>query len=76
MKLKKNIVSKILLGLGLVLLTCYLVGLFYIYNIYEYDPYGSVGADIDAFIHSVFFLPPSAICLILSLIVYIKAKKT
>lgn len=74
MKIKKNIVSRILLGIGIVLLTCYLGGLFYIYNIQEYDHYGSVGADIYALIHSVWFLPPTAICLILSLVLYVKAK--
>ncbi len=75
MKSRKNIVSKILLGIGIVLLTCYLGGLFYIYNIYEYDPYGSIGADMDALFHSIFFLSPSAICLILSFILYVKAKQ-
>jgi len=75
MKIKKNIGSRILLGIGIVLLMCYLGGLFYIYNIQEYDPYGSVGADIYALIHSVWFLPPTAICLILSLILHVKAKK-
>jgi len=73
--MKKNIGSKILLGIEIVLLLCYLVGLFYIYNIQEYDPYGSVGADIYALIHSVWFLPPTAICLIFSLILHEKVEK-
>ncbi|WP_099468652.1 hypothetical protein [Konateibacter massiliensis] len=75
MKMKKNIGSKILLGIGILLLMCYFGGLFYIYNIQEYNPYASAGADLDALINSVLFLPPTAICLILSLILYIKAKK-
>lgn len=74
MKIKKNIWSKILLGIGIVLLMCYLGGLFYIYNIQEYNPYASAGADLDALIHSVLFLPPTVICLLLSLIIYIKSK--
>ncbi|MFT3983643.1 MAG: hypothetical protein QM697_07030 [Lachnospiraceae bacterium] len=75
MKMKKNIGSRILLGIGIALLLCYLGGLFYIYNIQEYDPYGSVGADLYALIHSVWFLPPTATCLVLSLILHVKAKK-
>ncbi len=41
MKMKKNIGSIILLGIGIVLLMCYFGGLFYIYNIQEYNPYAS-----------------------------------
>ena len=75
MKMKKNIGSKILLGAGIVLLLCYLGGIFYIYNIAEYNPYASAGADVNAFIHSVLILPPTVICLVLSLILHVKAKK-
>ena len=67
--------SRVLFGIGIVLLMCYLGGIFYIYNIYEYSPYASMGPDFDALIHSVLFLPPTAICLILSLIFHIKEKK-
>ena len=74
MKMKKNIGSIILLGIGIVLLMCYFGGLFYIYNIQEYNPYASAGADLDALIHSVLFLPPTAICLILSLVLHLKQK--
>jgi len=74
-KMRKNIGSRILLGIGVVLLICYFGGIFYIYNIHEYSPYASAGADLDALIHSVLFLPPIAICLILSLILHIKSKK-
>ena len=74
-KIKKNIKSRILFGIGIVLLICYFGGIFYIYNIQEYNPYASAGADLDALIHSVLFLPPTAICLILSLILHIKTKK-
>ncbi|PKM49096.1 MAG: hypothetical protein CVV02_17665 [Firmicutes bacterium HGW-Firmicutes-7] len=75
MRSKKNIMSRILLGIGIVLLMCYFGGLLYIYNIQEYSPYASAGADLDALIHSILFLPLTAICLILSLIVHIKTKK-
>lgn len=73
--MKKNTGSRILLGIGIVLLMCYLGGMFYIYNIQEYNTYASTGADLDALIHSVLFLPPTVICLISSLILHIKAKK-
>jgi len=73
--MKKNTGSRILLGIGIVLLMCYLGGIFYIYNIQEYSTYASAGADLDALIHSVLLLPPTVICLISSLILHIKAKK-
>lgn len=75
MKSKNNIWSTILLGTGIVLLICYLVGLYYICNIQVYDPYASAGADLDTLIHSTLFLPPTAICFIVSLILHVKAKK-
>ena len=74
-KIKKNINPRILFRIGIVLLMCYFGGIFYFYNIQEYNPYASAGADLDALIHSVLFLTPTAICLILSLILHIKAKK-
>ena len=74
-KIKKNINPRILFRIGIVLLMCYFGGIFYFYNIQEYNPYTSAGADLDALIHSVLFLPPTAICLILSLILHIKTKK-
>jgi predicted permease len=74
-KKNKNIKSRILFGIGIVLLMCYIGGLLYIYNIQEYNPYASAGADLDALIHSILFLPPTAICLILSFILHIKTKK-
>ncbi len=73
--MKSNILAKVLLGIGIVLIACYFGGLFYIYNIQEYNPYASAGADLDAFIHSILFLSPAVICLILSLILHIKTKK-
>ena len=63
-KIKKNINPRILFRIGIVLLMCYFGGIFYFYNIQEYNPYASAGADLDALIHSVLFLPPTAICLI------------
>lgn len=57
MEMKKNIGSRILFGIGIILLMCYFGGLFYIYNIQEYNPYASAGADLDALIHSVLFYP-------------------
>lgn len=74
-KNKKNTMSRILFVIGIVLLVCYFGGIFYIYNIQEYNPYASAGVDLNALIHSILFLPPTAICLILSLILYIKTKK-
>lgn len=73
-KIKKNIKPRILFGIGIVLLMCYFGGIFYIYNIQEYNPYASVGINLDALIHSVLFLPATAICLISSLILHIKIK--
>lgn len=74
-KMQKNIWSRTLLGIGMILLICYIGGIFYIYNIQEYNPYASAGADLDALIHSVLFLLPTVICLISSLILHIKSKK-
>ena len=74
-KIKKNINPRILFRIGIVLLMGYFGGIFYFYNIQEYNLYASAGAALDALIHSVLFLPPTAICLILSLILHIKAKK-
>jgi len=75
MKMKKNIASKILLGIGIGLLLFYFGGLFYIYNINQYPPYYSAGADTDALIQSVLVLPPTVICLLISLILHLKQKK-
>lgn len=74
-KNKKNTMSRILFVIGIVLLVCYFGGIFYIYNIQEYNPYASAGVDLNALIHSILFLPPTAICLILSFILHIKTKK-
>ncbi len=74
MKMKKNILAIVLLGIGIVLLMCYVGGLYYIYNVNEYNLYASAGADLDALIHSVLFLPLTAICLILSLRSHLKQK--
>ncbi len=74
-KTKKNIASRILLGIGIVLLIFYLGGIYYFYNIQVYKPYASAGPDVDALIHSILFIPPTIICLILSLILHIKDKK-
>ncbi len=74
LEMKKHIGVWLLLGIGIILLMCYFAGLFYIYNIQQYSPYASAGADVDAFIHSILFLPPTVICLILSLMLHIKTK--
>lgn len=74
--MKKIIWSRILLGIGVALLFCYVGGLIYFYNFAEYSPYGSGGAEIDAFIHSVLVLPPTIICLLSSLILCILHKKS
>ena len=54
-KIKNHNSSQILLVIGIALLVCYFGGLFYIYNIQEYSPYASAGADLDALIHSALF---------------------
>lgn len=63
--------SRILFGVGVVLLVFYVGGLIYFYNFQEYSPYGSFGPDIDAFIHSVLLLPTTIICILSSLILRI-----
>lgn len=73
--MKKFVWSKILLGIGIALLFCYVAGLIYFYNYVEYSPYASAGAELDALIHSVLVLPPTIICLLSSLILYIQHKK-
>jgi len=75
MKTKKSIAFKILLGIGIGLLLFYFGGLFYIYNINQYPPYYSAGADTDALIHSVLVLPLTATCLLISLILHLKQKR-
>ena len=42
-KIKKNINPRILFRIGIVLLMCYFGGIFYFYNIQEYNPYASAG---------------------------------
>ena len=46
--------------------------LYYIYNIQEYSPYASAGADLDALIHSVLFFNSN--CNMLHSISYITCK--
>lgn len=74
--MKKIIWSRILLGIGVLLLAYYVGGIIYFYNFCEYNRYASVGADIDALIHSVLLLPPTIICLVSSLILRILYKKS
>jgi hypothetical protein len=74
--MKKIMWSRILLGIGALLLACYVGGIIYIYNICEYSQYASVGADIDALIHSVLLLPLAIICLVSSLVLRIFYKKS
>lgn len=73
--MKKLIWSRILFGISIVLLIGYIGGIIYLYNFCEYNPYASAGADGDALIHSVLFLPPTIICLIASLVLRILSKK-
>ena len=73
--MKKLIWSRILLGIGIALLLCYVGFLIYFYNFHEYNPYASAGADVDALIHSVIWLPPMTMCLLLSLVLRIMNKK-
>ena len=74
--MKKIIWSRILLGIGIALLVCYVGGLIYFYNFVEYNPYASAGAEVDVFIHSVLVLPPTIICLLSSLLLCILNKKS
>lgn len=73
--MKKIIWSKILLGIGVALLLLYVGGLIYFYNFVDYSPYASAGAELDALIHSVLVLPPTIICFLSSLIIYLLHKK-
>ena len=74
--MKKIIWSKILLGIGVALLVCYIGGLIYFYNFSEYSPYASARAETDAFIHSILFLPPTLMCFMSSTILCILYKKS
>jgi biotin transporter BioY len=74
--MKKIIWSRILFGIGVVLLVCYVGGLIYFYNFVEYSPYASAGAETDAFIHSVLVLPPAILCFLLSFILSIHQRKS
>ncbi|MDF2822501.1 MAG: hypothetical protein K0R15_2949 [Clostridiales bacterium] len=74
--MKKIIWSRILLGIGILLLACYVGGIIYFYNFCEYNRYASAGADTDALIHSVLLLPPTIICFVSSLILRILFKKS
>lgn len=66
--MKKLNGSRILFGVGIAILICYVGLLVYFYNFYEYSPYASAGADVDALIHSVTWLPPMIVCLVLSFV--------
>lgn len=74
--MKKIIWSRILFGIGVALLVCYIGGLIYFYNFNEYSPYASAGAETDAFIHSVLFLPSTLMCFMSSILLYILHKNT
>jgi len=74
--MKKIIWSRVLFGIGALLLVCYIGGIIYFYNFCEYNRYASAGADIDALIHSVLLLPPTIICLVSSLILRMLYKKS
>ena len=74
--MKKIIWSRILLGIGISLFVFYVGGLIFFYNFAEYSIYASAGAETDAFIHSVFILPPTIICLLSSLLLWIQHKKS
>ena len=74
--MNKIIWSKILFGIGIALFVCYIGGLVYFYNFNEYNPYASAGAETDAFIHSVLFLPPTVMCFVSSILLYFLHKNT
>lgn len=75
--MKKLIWSRILLGVGIALLVCYIGGIIYFYNFHAYNPYASAGApEIDTLISSVLLLPPTIVCLLTSLVLRIMHKKS
>lgn len=74
--MKKLVWSRILFSVGVVLLICYVGGIVYFYNFAEYNPYASAGAEVDALIHSVLFLPPTIICFLSSFVLHILHKKS
>jgi hypothetical protein len=74
--MKPNL-SKVLFGVGTILLVCFLVGLVYIY--YDYytntlPSYASAGISVDIIIHGVIFLAPSILCFTISLILRSNSK--
>jgi len=71
--MKKNIMARVLFGIGIVLLISYVGGLVYFNYFAHYSPYASAGANVDSFIHTVLFLPASILCLLLSIILHMKS---
>ncbi len=72
--MKKLVWPRILFSVGVVLLICYVGGIVYFYNFAEYNPYASAGAEADALIHSVLFLPTTIICFLSSFVLRKKSK--
>lgn len=73
----KPILSKVLFGVGIILLICFLGGLMYIH--YDYytntlPSYASYPISVPIIIHGVIFLTPSIICFIISRILRSKSK--
>lgn len=69
--------SKVLFGIGTLLLIIFLVGLVYIY--YDYYAktifsYSSAGLSVYIIIHAVIFLVPSILCFIISLLLRSNSK--
>ncbi|WP_249168579.1 hypothetical protein [Alkaliphilus sp. B6464] len=74
--MKANL-SKILFGIGTVLLICFLGGLVYItydYNTNTAYTYGSTPLYVYYYIHGFIFLLPSILCFIVSLVLKLKSK--
>ncbi|ROR27177.1 hypothetical protein EDD66_10791 [Mobilisporobacter senegalensis] len=74
----KPTLVKVLFGLSIVLLICFLGGLVYIH--YDYynktlPSYGSTPIDVYYVIHGVIFLIPSILCFVISLILNFTVKK-
>lgn len=74
----KNHFWKVLFGIGVLLLVCFLGGLVYLYYDYQtrtHFSYGSTPQEVYYLIHSVLFLVPSILCFILARIVRLKTSQ-
>lgn len=73
----KPILAKVLLILGVILMIVFLGGLVYVrYDYYtNVSPYASTPLFVYYYIHGLFFLVPSVLCIIIGLILKSKSKR-